>query len=157
MAEPPRPDPRAAAERVRLLARDVAQELAGGLRSSSRTVRLRAAVIGSWALLSVATLWAACPSSGPLNALGAEVRVSEEVIGTQILVSNTSRGMWTDVVITLDGAWSHRIRTVREGQRLVLAASRFERDGAPAPADLKPASLTLECAQGRLTVPVARR
>lgn len=158
MTEPPRPDPRAAAARVKDLARDLAQELASGYRRSSRHLRLRVAVVGSWALLSAATLWMACPSAGPLEALGARVRVQEEVIGTtQILVENASRQMWTGVAITLDGGWRYRTSTVRAGQRLVLAASKFERDGAAAPGDLAPRTLTLECDQGAVTTPLPRR
>lgn len=156
MSEPLRPDPRAAAARVRDLARDLAQDLSGGYRRSSRFLRLKVAVVGGWALLSAATLWAACPS-GPRNALGAEVRVQEEVVGTQILVSNASRRMWTDVAITLDGGWRWRTSTVRAGQRLVLATSKFERDGAPAPGDLAPRTLTVECDQGAVTTPLPGR
>ncbi len=157
MPEPLRPDARVAAARVKDLARELAQELTGGYRRSSRTLRLRIAVVGSWALLSAATLWAACPGAGPLDALGAEVRVQEEVMGTQVLVSNASRRMWTDVAITLDGGWRYRIRTVRAGQRLVLATSKFEKDGAPAPGDLAPRSLTVECDQGAVTTPLPGR
>jgi hypothetical protein len=157
MTEPLRPDARAAAARVKDLARDLAEELAGGYRRSTRYLRLKVAVVGSWALLSAATLWAACPSSGPLDALGAEVRVQEEVIGTQILVSNASRRMWTDVAITLDGGWRYRTSTVRAGQRLVLATSKFEKDGAPAPGDLAPRTLTVECDQGAATTQLSAR
>ncbi len=157
MSEPRRPDPRAAAARVTERARDLAQELSGGYRRSSRTLRIKVAVVGGWALLSAATLWAACPASGPRNALGAEVQVQEEVIGTQILVSNASRRMWTDVAITLDGGWRWRTSTVRAGQRLVLATREFERDGAPAPGDLAPRALTLECDQGAVTTPLPGR
>ena len=56
---PPRPEPLAAAARVKDLARGVAQDLAGGYRRSSRALRLRVAVVGGWALLSAATIWAA--------------------------------------------------------------------------------------------------
>jgi hypothetical protein len=157
MSEPHRPDPRAAAGRVKELARDLAQELSGGYRRSSRFLRLKVAVVGGWALLSAATLWAACPSSGLGNALGAEARMQEEVIGTQILVSNASGRMWTDVALTLDGGWRYRTSTVRAGQRLVLATSKFERDGATAPGDLAPRTLTVECDQGAVTTPLSGR
>lgn len=147
MTDPPLPDPRAAAGRVM----DLARELAGGYRRSSRALRVKVAAVGGWALLSAATLWAACPASGPRNALGAEARVQEEVMGTQVLVSNGSSRMWTDVSITLDGGWRYRTSTVRAGQRLVLATSKFERDGAAAPGDLAPRTLTVECDQGSVT------
>ncbi|ACG73491.1 conserved hypothetical protein [Anaeromyxobacter sp. K] len=157
MKETLRPDAVAAAQRVTHLARDLAQDVADGYRKSTRGFRLRAAVVASWALLSLGTVWVACPSSGPRNALGAEVRMSDEVIGTQIMVWNASDRIWTDVVLTLEGGWSFRTPTVRDGQKLVLATSRFEKDGAPAPAHLKPRSLRVECSEGRLDAPLAQR
>jgi hypothetical protein len=157
MKETSRPDPVAVAERVKDLARDLALEVTEGYRKSTRYFKLRAAVIGTWVLLSVATLWAACPSSGPRNSLGAEVKMSEEVIGNQVLVLNGSSELWTDVVLTLDGTWRYDLRTVREGQRLVIATSRFTKDDDPAPSDLKPRTLTIECKQGSVTVPFSAR
>jgi len=53
MSEPHRPDPLAAAARVKDLARDLAGDLAEGYRRSSRYVRLRGAiVVGSLAIPS---------------------------------------------------------------------------------------------------------
>src|SRR5512132_890577 len=68
-------------EGVRELARgavgaagDLASDLAEGYRKSTRYFKLRAAMVGTWALLSLVTLWAACPpSDAPRNALGARV------------------------------------------------------------------------------------
>jgi hypothetical protein len=157
MKETTRPDPVAVAGRVKDLARDLALEVTEGYRKSTRYFKLRAAVIGTWALLSVVTLWAACPSSGPHNSLGAEVKMSEEFIGTQVLVWNNSSGLWTDVVLTLDGTWRFEARTVRDGQRLVLATSKFTKDGAPAPSDLRPRTLTIECQQGSVTAPLSEK
>lgn len=157
MKETARPDPLAAAQRVKDLARDLAGDLADGYRKSSRYVKLRAAVIGGWALLSAVTLWAACPSSGPTNALGAQVQMAEEIIGTQISVWNGSDRLWTDVVLTLDGDWRYATRTVRGGERVVVATTKFTKDGVPAPRDLRPRTLTVECEQGRVTAPLAAR
>ena len=152
-SQPITPSP--TARRVTAMARDLAQEVAEGYRRSSPTLRLRAAVIGTWVLLSAATLWAACPSSGPRNSLGAEVQISDEVLGTQVLVWNNSGGMWTDVVLTLDGGWRYETRTVREGQKLMVGVSRFRKDGASAPGDLKPRTLTIDCREGSVTAPLA--
>src|SRR5512144_1884530 len=115
MAETARPDPAAAAQRikdgVRDLARgtlgaagDLAADVADGYRKSTRYFRLRAAIVGTWALLSVVTFWVACPSSGPTNALGAKVallsaKAGGSLMGTQVFVENDSRRMWTDVVL----------------------------------------------------------
>jgi len=151
------PAPLAAALRVKDLARDLASDVAQGYRRSTRHFKLRVAVVGAWAVLSLVTLWLACPSSGPSNTLGAEVQVSEELLGTQVLVWNSSGRMWTDVTLTLDGSWQWQTPTLREGQRLVIATSRFSKDGAAAPGDLKPRSLRISCAQGAFTTALSPR
>ena len=143
--------------RVKDMAVDLASDLAHGYRRSTRFFKMRAAAVGAFAVLSLLTLWLACPSGGPANSLGAEVQLSEEVLGTQILVWNGSGRIWTDVTLTLDGGWRWQTPTFRDGQRLVIAVSRFSRDGAAAPANLKPRTLTIECRQGSATAPLAAK
>jgi hypothetical protein len=171
MKDAARPDAVAAAQRVkegvRDLARgalgaagDLAADVADGYRKSTRYFKLRAAVVGSWALLSAVTLWAACPSSGPANALGAKFQLllrSEPgvLMGTQVLVENDSRRIWRDVVVTLDGGWSFERKTVRPQDRLVISITQFKKDGVTAPADLEPRAISLECSEGRVTAPLA--
>jgi len=145
------------AHRVKDLAVDLASDLAHGYRRSTRFFKMRAAAVGIWAVISLLTLWLACPSGGPSNSLGAEVQLSEELLGTQILVWNGSGRIWTDVTLTLDGGWRWQTPTFRDGQRLVIAVSRFSRDGAAAPANLKPRALTIECRQGSVTAPLVAK
>lgn len=157
MKDSAHPAPLAAALRVKDMALDLATDLAGGYRKSTRYFKLRLAVIGGWAVLSLLTMWLACPSSGPSNSLGAEVQIQETLLGTQVAVANASDRMWTDVTLTLDGAWDWHTATFREGQRLVVAASSFTRDGASAPGDLRPKSLTIRCSEGKITTPLTAR
>lgn len=168
-----RPDPAVAAQRVkegvRDLARgalgaagDLASELADGYRKSTRYFKLRAAVVGSWALLSVVTLWAACPSSGLANALGAEAQLLSRsdpgmLLGTQIFVANESSKVWTDVALTLDGGWRYDKKTIRPGDKLVVSIGQFKKDGASAPGELEPRAITIECEQGRVTAQLRPR
>jgi hypothetical protein len=170
MKDAARPDPVAAAQRVREGVRelalgaigaagDLASDVAEGYRRSTSYFKLRAAVIGTWALLSVVTLWAACPSSGPSNTLGAKFQLllrSEPgvLMGTQVLVENDSSAVWRDVVITLDGGWSYEKKTVRPQDKLVLSLSQFRKEGSVAPAELEPRSIALECSEGRVTAPL---
>jgi hypothetical protein len=150
-----------AAQRAAASARDAARDLAGDLkdayRRSTRTVRLRAAVIATWASLSLASLWIACPSSGPTNDLGAEAMLGESFLGTQLLVRNESNRLWTDVTLTLEGGWRHERRTVRPGDEIVVAVGQFRKDGEPAPKDLRPASVVIECDEGRARASLAQR
>ncbi len=137
---------------------DLASDLAGGYRRSTRYFKLRAAVLGSWALLSAFTFWATCPSSGPENALGARVRVERvALMGTQVGVENDSEELWKDVVLTLDGGWRYEKKTMRPHDKLVVGVTQFRNGGEPAPADLTPRTLTVECDQGRVTASLGAR
>jgi hypothetical protein len=173
MKEAARPDVAAAANRVkdgmRDLARgalgaagDLATDLGEAYRKSTRYFRMRAAIVGTWALVSVVTLWAACPSSGPSNALGARVQLLSRnepgmLMGTQVLVENDSGRLWRDVVLTLDGGWRYERKTVRPQDKLVVSITQFRKGAAAAPAELDPKAITIECAEGRVTAPLAVR
>jgi hypothetical protein len=169
MKEPTRTDAAAAALRVKEgvkdLARgalgaagDLASELAHGYRRSTRYFKLRAAVIGAWALLAALTFWGACPSSGPGNDLGARVRLERvALMGTQVGVENDSDELWQDVVLTLDGGWRFEKKTVRPRDRLVVGVTQFRRGEEAPPPDLEPRTLTVECDRGRFTAPLGGR
>ena len=150
---PPSPAaPRAAAslpERVRALLGSWVESF----RRSDRFFKMRAGIVGSWVLISVVTLWAACPSSGSSNPLGADVQVLRDSLvgGQQLLVRNESTETWTEVVLTLDEEWRREHKTVRPHDLLVLPMSEFKRNGQGAPRDFKPRRLTVECEQGRAT------
>lgn len=140
-------------------ARATAADVADAVRRADRYVKMRAAVVGTWALVSLATLWVACPSSGPMNGLGADVQVLRESLvgGEQLLVRNESSDLWTEVVLTLDEGWRYEHKTVRPHDQLVLSMPQFQRGGEAAPRDLKPRSLTIECDQGRFTMSIDSR
>ena len=122
-----------------------------GFRRQDRYFKMRAGIIGAWALLTLLSLWTACPSSGPTNPLGADVRVLRDSLvgGEQILVRNESDEIWTEVKLFLDDGWRHERKTLRSHDQLVLSLDKFTREGQPAPRDLKPRSLTIDCDQGR--------
>jgi hypothetical protein len=175
MKDAARPDVAAAATRVkdgmRDLARgalgaagDLATDLGEAYRKSTRYFRMRAAIVGTWALLSAITLWAACPPSPstPTNDLGARVQLLSRnepgiLIGTQVLVENDSPRIWKDVVLTLDGGWQYERKTVRPRDRMVVSITQFRKDDAAAPAELEPRVITIECAEGRVTAPLGGR
>jgi hypothetical protein len=147
-----------AAARVTGAARDLASDLAEGFRKTDRAVKHRGAVLGTWVLLSLVCLWVACPPSGPSNSLGAVVRVlPSSIMGTQLLIHNDSDRLWTDVTFTLDGAWRHEWRTVRPGDKVVLAASSFARGVERAPRDYTPRTLRIECREGEVTATLLAR
>jgi hypothetical protein len=46
---------------------------------------------------------------------------------------------------------------MRDGEKIVVATGKFARDGAAAPGDLKPKTLTIDCEQGKVTTRVGAR
>jgi hypothetical protein len=72
------------------------------------------------------------------------------VLGAQqILVRNDSDVVWTDVVLTLDGTWRLEQRALRPREQVVVSPPQFQRGSEPAPRDLRPRRLDVECRQGR--------
>jgi hypothetical protein len=130
--------------------------LASEVKRSDRFLRMRVAVVGTWALLSIATLWAACPSAGPGNRLGADVRVIGDTFvgGGQVLLRNASDEIWTDVVLVLDGTYRWRRSTMRPQDQVVVPFAQFRAEGAAPPGDFRPRSLLLECSEGRFRTTV---
>jgi hypothetical protein len=133
-------------------ARGAYETAAGSLRRAGRFQRMRLAIGGGWAALSLLALWIAC-SGGPSNSLGADVRVLKDsmVGGQQLLVRNESSAIWTDVVLTLDGEWRAEQRTMRPHDQIVLSTSSFVRGTEAAPRDYKPRTLSIRADQGRAT------
>ena len=126
-----------------------AEKLLDDLRRADRFLRLRAGIVGAWVVLSVATLWAACPSSGPGNALGADVQVNRDsIMGVQLLVRNESSRIWEDVVLTLDDGWRYTHRTMRPHDLVVLSMSSFKKGDEAPPRDYRPRTLVIACGQG---------
>jgi hypothetical protein len=125
--------------------------IADGFRKAGRWQRLRLGIVGGWVAASLLALWIACPSSGPSNSLGADVQVLKESLlgGQQILIRNESDAVWTDVTLVLDGSWQNSQRTVRPREQVVLSPAQFQRAGEPAPRDLRPRTLVIECREGR--------
>ena len=123
------------------LATDLATDVVDGFKKSSRTLRRKAAVVGTWLLLSVVTMWAACPSSGPTNSLGAVARLQATSVGQVISVRNDTDGtIWTEVALVLDDTWRYeKRRTIRAGDTVTPRVEDFRKDDQPPPAGYRPA------------------
>lgn len=134
--------------------RDTLTHAAAVIRRTDRYTRMRAAIVATWAVLAVATLWGACGSpgaSGPLGGrpLGADVQVDRDsIMGAQVLVRNDSGRMWRDVALTLDGRWRYTEATMRPGDLVVVAVSSFRDGGQAPPPDHVPRTLSIVCDRG---------
>jgi len=134
-------------------ARDVGDRAATlweDLRRTDRFFKMRAGIVGAWAILSVVTLWAACSSSSaPAGSLGAEVDLNRDsIMGVQILIRNESRRIWEDVTLTLDDGWEHAHQTLRPHDLVVLPMTSFTKGAETLPRDHVPRSLAISCRQG---------
>jgi hypothetical protein len=141
------------------LASDLATDVVDGFKKSSRTYRRKAAVVGTWILLSIVTMWAACPSSGPANSLGAVARLQATSVGSVVSVRNdTEQTIWTDVALVLDDTWRYeKRRTIRPGDTVTPRVEDFRKDDLPPPIGYKPEKLTVQCGQGRVALPLAEK
>ena len=141
------------------MATDLASDLVDGVKKSDRTLRLKTGVVGTWLLLSIVTMWSACPSSGPTNSLGAVARLQTTSVGQVVSLRNETDGtIWTEVVLILDDTWRYdRRRTIRPGDAVTPRVEDFRKDGQPAPASLMPTKLTVECDQGRVSLTLAEK
>jgi hypothetical protein len=135
--------------------RDVLADVTRHVRSSDRYSRMRTAIVATWAVLSIATLFVSCPGAGT-NSLGAEFQLLSEsfVGGEQLLVRNESDDVWRDVVLTLDGEWRYEQRVLRPHERIVVSPARFQRGGEAAPDGYLPRTLQVDCDQGSHTFQV---
>jgi hypothetical protein len=133
--------------------RDWIDQGLGWLRATNRHARLRIAIVGAWAAVSLLTVVLTCPPPGPDNALGAEVHVRDSsesfVGGTQVLVRNASGEMWRDVVITLGDGWRYAVPALRPGEQVVVAAAQFRRGTEAFPRDHRPRRLLVAADRGR--------
>lgn len=141
------------------MATDLATEVVEGFKNSSPPYRRKAAVVGAWLLLSVITLWAACPSTGPANSLGAVARLQATSVGQVISVRNDTDGtIWTEVSLVLDDTWRYeKRRTIRPGDAVTPRVEDFRKDDLPPPASYKPEKLTIQCDQGRVSLPLLEK
>ena len=130
-------------------ARGYIREFADDFRRSDRFFKMRVAIVGAWAVVSIATLWGACSSFGPTNTLGADVQVNRDsIMGVQLLVRNESTRIWEDVVLTVDDGWKYTHRTMRPHDLVVLSMSSFKKGDDAPPRDYKPHALVIACEQG---------
>jgi hypothetical protein len=168
MKDAARPDPAAAAQRVKEGVRDLAIGAIGaagdlasdavtGYRKSSKYFKLRASVVAAWVVLGLVTFWAACPPSmGPGNSLGARAQFVSTIVGSQIKIWNDSTDLWKDVVIRVEGGWRYQKRNIRPGDFAQFKVEDLVReDGARAPATLSPREITVECSEGKATIPLS--
>ena len=114
---------------------------------------------GTWLLLTVVTMWSACPSTGPEPTRSAPWRGSRPTsVGQVVSVRNDTDGtIWTEVALMLDDTWRYEQAHHPARRRRHAARRGLRQDGQPPPATLRPAKLTVQCEQGRVSLPLTER
>lgn len=143
MSKPSIPDPIAAAQRVKDIAQNLAADVTEGYKRSNRFLRLRAAIVGGWVLITLVSLLVAFHS----EERDYRATLALTSLGRVVSLNNNTDGNWTDVTVTLEGGWSHFERTIRPGQTVGILLSKFAKEGAPPPVDLNPRWVEIRCDQ----------
>lgn len=145
-------DPTAAAMKVRDMAKDLAADVSDTYRKSNKFGRMRAGIVGAWALLSLVALLAAFVTTER-----EEATLADTIVGRVVSFKNGTDENWTDVTLTLEGGWAHFVRTIRPGQELGVEVTKFKKDGLGAPRDLSPRWIEIEGGQVDKKLKVTRQ
>jgi hypothetical protein len=141
-----------------LNAKTIALEMIDDFRASDRFFKYKAGVVAGWVLLSVATLFIACPPAreGSSNELDASVRVQQvSALDRQIttlVIENQSSDDWEVVLLKLNNVYSAALPSIAAGKSVPVQLSKFSDTGGKTPPDnLRPQKLELRCSEGEAT------
>jgi hypothetical protein len=141
-------------------ARSQAEQIWDDFKGSDRFFKYKAAIVGSWLLISIATvIIASTGGQRPLidtsNAIGAfgKFQRSADLGVSALLLENHSSDTWKQVALTLDGAYSSLVPKIAPGGRAVIELRKFNgAAGGTPPADLRPQRLEIRCSEGTAVV-----
>ena len=132
----------------------VLRDLWGDFRRSDRWFKYKAAIVGTWLLLSAVGVGVACPGGfGGSNTLGARV-VRSQVLDTPVfMIVNESGEAWEDVVVVVNDTYRAAVPRVSadhpDNNFTVESRKLLGEGGAPAPADLEVTKLQVRTSRGR--------
>lgn len=141
-----------------LNAKSIVLELIEDFRASDRFFKYKAGVLASWVLISLASVFIACPSARnrPANELNARVRVQKvptlDRQITAIYIENRGETEWGDILLKLNRSYSAAVPGIPSGRSAVIQLDKFSGpDGKTPPADLRPQQLDMRCNRGAAT------
>lgn len=154
----------AAADRAKAGARegagwlkDEAQRLYAGYAKQSKYFKMRSWIVGTYALVALASLAMALP---PMNHIKAYVIPGYDPSSREFMVQvvNESGEPWTSLTLVLDDTWVFERDRLPPNENVQPKVSQFVRRGAPterAPMQLRPTILKVKTDQGSYRVNVA--
>ncbi|MGI5863600.1 MAG: hypothetical protein ACOX6T_16305 [Myxococcales bacterium] len=143
-----------------LNAKSMVLEIVEDFRASDRFFKYKAGVVAGWVLMSLVSLFVACPSSKQVedtNELNARVRVQQvDALDrkiTALYVENRSDVDWEVVLLQLNSTYHAAVPAIPAGRRAVVQLDKFSGlDGKTPPESLRPQKLEIRCTQGEATV-----
>jgi hypothetical protein len=122
-------------------------------RNADRYFKVKAGILGAWAVLSLAGVWVACPGApvllGPSTALGARLIMGEEPEHPAYVLSNESDRAWEDVVVVVNHSFRAAISHVEPRAFVTITPKQLMGDnGKLAPFNLKATDIELHTKKG---------
>jgi hypothetical protein len=148
---------REAAELVAFRVGRYVRELAEDFRASDVYFKAKAAIIGAWAVMVVASI-AIAMSGGPrdpaANDLHAYAQITRTSLGWGLLLKNAGRSPWTGMRLELGDGYTFEKPFVAADEELVLGSAQFLKDGRPPPPQMQPTGLRVVAEQGDAVIPL---
>ncbi len=144
-------------DRIRAQATDTAlnvfsivRESWEGFKSADRFLKFRVLIMAAWVVISIGTLFVACPGAvRSRNSLGAQLVVTTVADHPVYMVKNEGKRPWREVVVVVNKRFRAAAEQVEPGSNLTFGPNQLlGENGIIAPADLEMAELELRTSEG---------
>ena len=144
---------RSEAESTALNVVAILRETLEDFRNADRYFKVKAAILGAWAVLSLAGVFVACPGTpqllGPSTSLGARLIMGEEAEHPAYVLSNESERAWEEVVVVVNHSYRAAINHVEPRAFVTITPKQLMGDnGKLAPYNLKATDIELHTTKG---------
>jgi len=144
---------RSEAESTALNVVAILRETLEDFRNADRYFKVKAVILGAWAVLSLAGVFVACPAAptigGPSTSLGARLIMGEETEHPAYVLSNESDRAWEEVVVVVNHSYRAAISHVEPKAFVTITPKQLMGDnGRLAPFNLKATDIELHTRKG---------
>ena len=144
---------RSEAESTALNVVAILRETLEDFRNADRYFKVKAAILGAWAVLSLAGVFVSCPAAptlgGPSTSLGARLIMGEETEHPAYVLSNESDRAWEDVFVVVNHSYRAAISHVEPKAFVTITPKQLMGDnGRLAPFNLKATDIELHTRKG---------
>jgi len=144
---------RSGAESTALNVVAILRETWEDFRNADRYFKVKAAILGAWAVLSMAGVFVACPGAppllGPSTSLGARLIMGEEPEHPAYVLSNESDRAWEEVVVVVNHRFRAAVDHVEPRAFVTITPKQLMgENGVLAPFNLKATDIELHTKKG---------